>query len=298
MTQYSMKHMQTFCTVVESGGFVSAQAALGMSQPAISTHIRDFEIRLGFQLCQRGRSGFNLTEKGELVYARCRSMLNNVSDFEADLGELRNKLTGTLRVGLIDSTISNPDFPINKAIQRFFERENDVSIKLEILAPEELERDLLNGHIHLGIGPFQRRDNTLSYQLLDKEKHDFYCGKEHPLFSLPAAEITWETLQRYPVSTRAYLQQTDLPGIQNKAYVSNMEAQALLISSGKFMGYLPKHYAQTWLDTDDMRAIDHLNLEHESPFYLAMRASSSMQNIVKVFVQDINDILKDRPQLT
>ena len=132
----------------------------------------------------------------------------------------------------------------------------------------------------------------------DKEKHGFYCGKEHPLFGLSGAEISWETLQKYPVSTRAYLQQTDLPGIQNKAYVSNMEAQALLISSGQFMGYLPKHYAQTWLDTDDMRAIDHLNLEHESPFYLAMRASSSMQNIVKVFVQDINDILKDRPQLT
>ena len=291
MAQYSMKHMQTFCTVVECGGFVSAQAALGMSQPAISTHIRDFEIRLGFQLCQRGRSGFNLTEKGELVYAKCRSMLNNVSDFEADLGELRNKLTGTLRIGLIDTTISNQDFPINAALQRFFSRDNDVSIKLEVLPPEDLERDLLNGHIHVGIGPFQRRDNTLTYRLLHKEAHGFYCGQHHPLFELPAADISWETLQQYPVSTRAYLQQTDLPGIQNTAFVTNMEAQAMLITSGHFMGYLPEHYAQAWVDSGEMRAIDHLNLEHHSAFYLAMRASPAVRNIVRVFVKDIEAVL-------
>ncbi|WP_461538464.1 LysR family transcriptional regulator [Spongorhabdus nitratireducens] len=287
MTQYSVKHLHTFCTVVECGGFASAQAALGMSQPAISTHIRDLEIRLGFQLCQRGRSGFSLTEKGELAYEKCRRILNNISDFEAELGELHNKLTGTLRVGLIDNTITNEAFPIYKAIQNFFSRKNDVSIKLEILSPEALEQQLTSGHIHIGIGPFQRRDSVLSYHLLHKEEHRFYCGKQHPLFAMPEAEISWQTLQKFPVSSRAYMQNPDLPGIKNTAYVSNMEAQVMLIISGQFMGFLPVHYAQSWVDKGEMRAINHLDLSHYSSFYLAMRDSPSVRNIVTVFLEDI-----------
>ena len=137
---HSIKHMQTFCTVVEYGGFVGAQTSLGMSQPAISTHIRDFEIRLGFRLCHRGRGGFRLTEKGEITYRKCRDILNSISDFEADLGELRNKLTGVLRVGLIDNTVTNTEFPIPEAINRFYSRANDVSLSLIVLSPEDLER--------------------------------------------------------------------------------------------------------------------------------------------------------------
>ena len=293
MSQYSLKHMQTFCTVVECGGFASAQAALGMSQPAISTHIRDFEIRLGFQLCQRGRSGFSLTEKGEMVYRKCREMLNAVSDFDADLGELRNKLTGTLRVGIVDNTITDEKLPISKALGQFFERQNDVSIKLEVLPPDRLENELLNGAIHLGIGPFQRSDSALNYQLLYRERHCFYFGRQHPLAAIDPADIDWETLQKYPVSSRAYLQHPELPGIANRAWVSNMEAQAMLIKSGQFIGFLPEHYAQQWLDSGHMKKLDNLNLEHDSAFYLATRQSAALPNIIQVFIRDLRQAIKD-----
>ncbi|RDE25342.1 LysR family transcriptional regulator [Motiliproteus coralliicola] len=291
-----MKHMVTFCTVVENGGFVGAQSALGMSQPAISTHIKDFEIRLGFQLCHRGRSGFRLTEKGRHTYQKCREMLNAISDFEADLGELRNTLTGTLRVGLIDNTVTNREFPIPEAINRFYSRTNEVSIKLTVQSPEELERDLLNGNLHLAIGIFQNRHSNLSYRHLYTEQHGFYCGHRHPLFDLPAAEITPDRIREHAISTRAYLQHADLKGFrlsQGVASVSNMEAQAILITSGSFIGFLPEHYAEQWVQRGEMRAFDHLGLSWKSDFCLATRASPAPQNIVKVFTQDIEDAIAE-----
>ncbi|WP_240476436.1 LysR family transcriptional regulator [Marinobacterium rhizophilum] len=294
MSAYSMKHMQTFCMVVEYGGFVGAQSALGMSQPAISTHIRDFEIRLGFQLCHRGRSGFSLTEKGEVVYRKCREMLNSISDFEADLGELRNTLTGTLRVGLVDNVITNRDLPVADAIHRFYSRSNDVSIKLLVLAPEDLERELLTGNIHLAIGLFQNRSSAMTYRHLCSEHHGFYCGRRHPLFERPAQEISVETIRQFPISSRTYLQHADLQHIKksrNVAFVSNMEAQAILITSGSFLGFLPTHYAHQWVESGEMRALDHLNLSWESEFSLAVRASPAPQNIVQVFVKDIEAAL-------
>ena len=55
------------------------------------------------------------------------------------------------------------------------------------------------------------------------------------------------------------------------ASVSNMEAQAILIASGRFLGFLPTHYARPWVASGEMRAVDHLGIEWRSPFFLATR---------------------------
>ena len=59
-----------FMTVAQCGGFAAAQVALNVSQPTISRKIGDLERGLGMRLCQRGRAGFHLTDKGRVGYAR------------------------------------------------------------------------------------------------------------------------------------------------------------------------------------------------------------------------------------
>ena len=108
-----------------------------------------------------------------------------------------------------------------------------------------------------------------------------------------------ETLQQYPISSRTYLQQTDLSHFaqhSNTASVSNMEAQAILITSGSFMGFLPVHYATQWVERNEMRAFDHLGLHWNSDFQLAVRASPAPKNIVKVFINDIEQAITERKQ--
>ncbi|WP_227369496.1 LysR family transcriptional regulator [Halomonas sp. M20] len=294
--RYSAKHVQTFCTVVESGGFTGAQSLLGMSQPAISTHIRDFEIRLGFQLCHRGRGGFTLTEKGTLVYQKCRQMLNGIADFEAELGELRNLLTGTLRIGLIDNTITDPHFPVSKAINRFYQRQGDVSLKLVILPPEDLEREILNHNIHVAIGPFPNRNSRLNYQLLYREEHALYCGNRHPLFHVPDVDLDLITIGKHAISLRTYLQHSNLSSMENTqriASVSNMEAEAILIKSGIFLGSLPIHYARRWVENSEMRAFSHPEFKYHSEFTLVTRQSPEPQYITKLFIEDLKNVVSN-----
>jgi hypothetical protein len=37
-------------------------------------------------------------------------MLSSIEDFNADLGELKNKLTGVLRIGIMDSLLTDKNF--------------------------------------------------------------------------------------------------------------------------------------------------------------------------------------------
>ena len=63
LNQFDLRLLQIFTVIVDCGGFSAAQVRLGMSQSTISGKMSDLETRLGVRLCQRGRSGFRLTER-------------------------------------------------------------------------------------------------------------------------------------------------------------------------------------------------------------------------------------------
>ena len=184
----------------------------------------------------------------------------------------------------------NPELPVAEAIRRFFARENDVELSLDIGTPDWLEKALLTGDIQLGIGPFPTRAPNLDYQPVWEEVHALYCGRHHPFFAAPPETITLAELGRHAMTVRPYLRHAELAAWDAPrivASVSNMEAQAILIASGRFLGFLPTHYARPWVASGEMRAIDHLGIEWRSPFLLATRARPLPPQIVRVFRDDM-----------
>ena len=290
ISDFTLRNLRTFCAVAEHGGFLGAQAVLGMSQPAISAHIKDLEVGLGFPLCRRGRAGFALTEKGEAVYARAKEMLAGRRGLRGAPRRAAPGADRAPRIGLVDSEATNPELPVAEAIRRFFARDNDVELSLDIGTPDWLEKALLTGDIQLGIGPFPTRAPNLDYLPVWEEVHALYCGRHHPLFAAPPEAITRAELGRHAMTVRPYLRHAELAAWEAPrivASVSNMEAQAILIASGRFLGFLPTHYARPWVASGEMRAIDHLGIEWRSPFLLATRARPLPPQIVRVFQQDL-----------
>ncbi len=288
MSIYSRKLLRTFCAVVENGGFSGAQQTLGISQPAISTHIRNLETVLGYSLCRRGRSGFFLTERGQAAYEKCRAILNSVDDFESDMLELRGSLKGTLRMGLVDTVLTNEDLPISRAIGSFYKQENEVKIELKVASPAELEVNLINGTIDLAVAPFWQRLDGLIYKHILSEQHKLYCGHGHPLFDADPSSITADVMDLYRTSNRSYKkasgnQLTDVR--ESAALIANMEAQTIMIMSGQFIGTLPEHFAQHWQERGLIRVLEHPKLVWHSPFYLATRRTPTQRFAVSNFME-------------
>lgn len=96
--------LRIFVTIVEAGGFAAAQGELNLSLSTISNHISALESRLGLILCQRGRSGFRLTEEGRAVYEEAKRLFGTIDQFDIRMKGLQHRLNGTLSVGLIDNT--------------------------------------------------------------------------------------------------------------------------------------------------------------------------------------------------
>jgi len=286
-----LKLLRVFATIVRCGGFSAAQAALNAGQSTISEQMTHLETRLGVKLCQRGRSGFRLTEQGVAIHEAALRLLGAVESFCLDADVLKQHISGKLNLGIIDSTLTDPDSPVPRTTQRFVSRGHDAHLNVYIGTPAELEERVLDGRLHLAIGHFPMRVPGLSYLPLYDEALGLFCGRRHPLFGNKASNgRLLEEVRACRLVARGYMQQYDLDQLgmsKAAATVENIEAAAILIISGAYVGFLPVHFAEPWVKSGEMCRLGASTLDLSSPFDVITRRGVAAPPILQAFLEDL-----------
>ena len=94
------EEMQAFAAVVDAGSFVRAAEALQVSKTAVSRLIGDLESRLGVRLLHRTTRRLSLTVEGEVFHARCKELLADVEEAEAEVTARADEAVGLLRLNV------------------------------------------------------------------------------------------------------------------------------------------------------------------------------------------------------
>jgi LysR family transcriptional regulator, transcriptional activator for bauABCD operon len=285
-----IKLLRLFVKVVENGGFAGAQAELNVSASTISTQMSTLESRLGIRLCERGRIGFKLTDKGRRIYTAALRLEEAIDCMRADIGELRGKLVGELHVGIVDTTTTNPDSHLHEAIRLFTARNNSVNITLHVAEPATMEKRLLEGRLHLGVSAFYHHVPGLHYEHLFHEKHMLYCGRRHRLFNLSTEAVTKADVMDADFVARGYMthrQVTSMAGLKIAATAYDMEATLYLIRSGTFIGYLPCHYAESWIERGELKPLLPDEFTFHSSFEFAVRKGLADLRVLNAFLEDL-----------
>lgn len=286
--------LRVFIAVVRSGGFSAARTELNVGQPTISNKIADLELRLGMRLCERGRSGFKLTMEGKHVYKAALDLFESLEAFRVGVGTLRGRFVGDLHIGIADATVTNAHLKLDEVIAGFKKRAPDVHLHLHTESAIDLELGLVENHLHVAIGPLQRRRRELIYTPVLVEQQTLYCGRPHPLFKRAPERIDAVELANVEFVRRDYLANWQPPqGIQFRATATtgHMEATMQLILSGTHVGYLPEHYATFWVQTDHLRPILPRVLSYGSTFSMARRRSSTAATLTE-FVKEFRLVQK------
>lgn len=280
--------LRVFATLVEAGGFGDAQIALNLSQPTLSTHLAALERKLGAPLCIRGRRGFQLTPFGEATYLATQKLFADISSFEERVSQHNGQLVGRLRVGIVDGVVTNPHLGLQHVIGRFMENAENVFIDLELGTPHLLEQAIADGRRDVVIGPMSQKVPGVTYVAIHREPHGLYCGKGHPLFDVPSAAVTREAIGKSLFSVRGYRHLDDLYRADHPramGQVVQMEAQVMMILSGRFIGFLPRHVADGWARQGLMRELKPQAYQFQSSHFAAYRKSDDDRPIVRSFVR-------------
>ncbi|MBM3106834.1 MULTISPECIES: LysR family transcriptional regulator [Pseudomonas] len=280
LNDVDLRMLRTFCTIVEAGGFTAAQVRLNMSLPRLSVVIRDLEIRVGYSLCKRGKSGFQLTDEGMATYTAAQELFADIERFRQKTVAVNGRSQEHLQLGTVDSLATMPNSPLPCAIARFRKSNPRVRLQLHVMRPDELEQAVLEERLHLAIGAFHHRLSGLDYKPLFDEEQNLYCSAEHPFFNRPDESLTIDEISASDYVDRGYVAENRRPyelHFRNMISAFSMEAIALLLFSGSYIGYLPTHYAQTWVEQGRLRPILADRLSYISAFHCITRQGLQIQ---------------------
>lgn len=147
MSRFTIEQLRTFLTVVRLGSVRRAAVALSLTQPAVTTRIKNLEASLSCELFDRTSGGMKLTKRGELLLAHAEK-------FE-HLGELVQRdvvdpagVEGRLRLGASE-TVAQCWLP--ELVSRLHSAYPKLEIELNVDVSHDLREGLLNREIDLAI---------------------------------------------------------------------------------------------------------------------------------------------------
>ena len=285
-----LRLLRVFVTLAEAGGFADAQIVLNLSSSTLSTHLASLERMVGGQLCERGRGGFRLTDFGRSTYQAAKQLFSDIDTFQASLGRDHGKLVGRLRIGIVDGVVTFPRLGLQTALRAFAGYAESVFIDLTQGTPNELEHAVTQGQRDLAVGPFSQKAPGLTYVSLCSEPHGLYCGEPHPLFDARPEAITREAIAEASFSVRGYRHLEDLYRVEHpraSASIIHMEAQTMLILSGRFVGFLPCHIGEHWAGQGQMRRLRPEIYSFESQHFAAIRRADAGEPLVQSFLREL-----------
>ncbi len=284
-----LKLLRVFQTVAKSGGLSAAQDELNISTSTISIHISNLEGRLGMTLCHRGRGGFALTEEGKNVLDAGDALFAHIEDFGAKIADISGERSGELNLGILDNSITNPGFSLANAIREFKHQHRHVRINVHVVAPDLLTDMILDGRLHVAVGYFPRKVVNLRYEALTKTRMELFCGRNHPLFKAAKTALSDAVIAAAEHAQRGYVTMAQMPRLHREfnftARSYNIEGLAHLVLSGGYLAFLPRHYAEKWVKSGELRSLRPSRYAYNSSYHLAWRKAELIMPTTRQFLK-------------
>lgn len=186
-----------FCKVVEYGSFSKAGETVHLSQPTVSSHIKDLEDHIGCRLVDRLPKNAVPTKAGELLYTYARQLLSLRDEAEAALAAFQGMIKGLLHIG--GSTIPGV-YILPRVIGGFSRAYPDVRVCLALGDTRTIIEDTLSGKLELGVVGAKTEDQRLIQNPLLQDTLRLVVSPEHPWAHKKA--VTLEMLQKEPFIAR------------------------------------------------------------------------------------------------
>ncbi|MEQ8557615.1 MAG: hydrogen peroxide-inducible genes activator [Henriciella sp.] len=97
----TLRQLQFLCALADEKSFSRAAEVCNVTQPTLSSAIKEVEAILGVQLVEREARGASLTRAGEAAVERARAILSSAADLVAAAHQAGTPLTGHFHLGAI-----------------------------------------------------------------------------------------------------------------------------------------------------------------------------------------------------
>ncbi len=259
LDEADLRLLRMFWVVVGAGGLSAATVPLQVDLSTVSRQFKDLEGRVGVRLAQRGRGGFTLTPQGEQLHAATRRLFESISLFRHGVNALAHPAGPLLRLGIVDALLTAAgNDGVAAALARCAAAVPGLAIQLTTLRPVDIERGLLAGELDAGVLAAHRPAAGLEQQRLFGEPSSLFAAPGHPWYESGPA-VAFDALPADGIVFDPYwgeLPHPELAGVAHgRTRADSMEGVALLVCTGRFVGFLPDHLVAATASLNKLRRV-------------------------------------------
>ena len=169
---------KVFRDLAETASFSQAARCNGITQSAVSQQVKALEKRYGVRLIERGKKNFSLTDEGRVFLGAAREVLSVTDGLDARLRELREEVSGDLRLAAVLSVGLHELPPFTRQFARLYPQ---VKIHTDYLRSTEVYAAVLVGKADAGLVAYPAPRRGLQSEILWRDRLVLVCSPAHRL---------------------------------------------------------------------------------------------------------------------
>lgn len=229
--------------------FGRAAESMGLTQPTMSSGIKQLEAQLGVQLVWRGSRFSGLTPEGQRVLVWARRIVSDARTLREEMRSAQQGLSGNLRLAVIPTALTT----VANLTARFSDTHPNVSFTILSRSSAEILRLLEDLEIEAGISYLDNEPlGDVTTVPLYRESYRFICAETSPFAD--RREVGWDEIAEVPLCLLT-------PDMQNRRIIdesfrevgkrvtSKLESNSTVVlmahvATGDWGTILPHHMAE------------------------------------------------------
>ncbi len=286
--------LKVFCDLSETESFTKAAQINDITQSAVSQQIRSLENQFRATLIERSKKKFRLTREGQILYEHSKQIIQTYDMLRAQLQELRDVVSGTLRVATIYS-IGLYDLP--PYLKRFLKTHRTVNVHVEYHRANRVYEDVLSNVCDVGLVAFAVKESRLEVIPLWRDKLVLVCSPRHPLASresVPLSSLRGERFISFEpdIPTRRAIDKAlraEGVEVQHVMEVDNIETVKRAVEIELGISVIPQSTVATEVRNGTLAQIEIAGADFARPVSAILKKSKVLSPAMKQFLSILKD---------
>lgn len=189
-----ISQLHVFVLIAENGNFMKTAKILGLTQPAISSSIKQLESSMNATLFYRTTKHIELTSVGENVLPHAKKLLEVYKQTLGALDTTKQSAQDVINIAVLPS-IANTFLP--QILSEYLAKQPLVKLNIIDTTSLELFQKVMRKEVDFSIGNLPSLSNEILFKPLLEDRLGLVCNAKNPITQQPEKH-NWNSILQHP----------------------------------------------------------------------------------------------------
>lgn len=229
----TLKQLEVFSAVIQESSYTHAAKSLNMTQPAVSTQIKNLEEQLDIKLFEYVGKKLSLTHAGHDIFKKIYEVQNKVAELKNFVANIKGLSTGSLNIAIPQGAQKN----IFHIIKAFYAKYPHINIDIKVIRPRSQLQLLENDDVDFSIAQHAPKKSSCCSDVLFTYNSYLIAPNDHPLAKkrkISPIKIAHETfiIDKHRSNSQKILEDKVLTKQSKLIHVDNIDSMKYAVAAG------------------------------------------------------------------